>query len=166
MITIPNQIGQGGKFLNTELESILRTSAAFGSVNVATVVSPETAGNSAADVNAAIGGAEAKFVQEVTLTLQDEDGNVLEAFDGSVGPVGVLSIADTSAAGTAAIDPASIQDVNGNDKPIFVNGVATVLINYTGTWVATETVTLTLTNADMAEANGGNTVTFVDTLVA
>lgn len=162
MITIKKETGVGGKFLNTDLDAYLRGISAFATLGVKNPIVPATEGNSAAAVNAEI-IANAKFVQTVTIELRNEDDEVLTAFNGSVGPVGVLSIADTSAAGAAAIDPAS---VNADDKPIFVNGVATVLINYTGTFAGAETVTLTLTNTVMTEANGGDTVTFVDTLIA
>jgi len=165
VITIRKQFGQGGKFLNTDLEKVLKSISAFATVAVKNPIIPATVGNSAAAVNAEI-IAETKFVQTVTIELRNEDDEVLTGFNGSVGPVGVLSIAKTSTAGLVAIDPASILSVNGQDKPIFVNGIATVLINYTGTWVNADDVTLTLTNAAMAEANGGDTVTFVDTLIA
>jgi hypothetical protein len=166
MITIKPEFGQGGKHQNTDLDKVLRGMSAFATVAVKNPIIPATEGNSAAAVNAAIGGAALKFVQTVTIELRNEDDEVLTGFDGSVGPVGVLSIAKTSAAGLVAIDAASILSVNGQDKPIFVRGVATVLINYTGTWVNADDVTLTLTNATMAEANSGDTVTFVDTLIA
>lgn len=166
MIAIRERLGVGGKDLNTRLDGYMRAIAAFASFGVKIEPSPASIGNSAAAVNAAIGGVDAKFVQTITLTLKDADGFVLKDFNGSVGPVGVLTLATDSASGLVAFDATTIQDVNGNDKPIFVNGVATIKVEYTGAWLATETVTVTITEALMAESNGGAAQTVVDTLVA
>ena len=166
MIAIKRGTGEGGKYLNTDLDAYLRSISAFATVDVAIVPLPASVGNSAAVVNAAIAGDDEKFVQEITLTLKNADDEVLTAFNGSVGPVSVVTIATDSADGTVVFDATTILDVNGSDKPVYVKGVATLKIEYTGDWLSTETVTLTITEALMAEANGGAAQTVVDTLIA
>lgn len=166
MIQVRDTIGKGGKYLNTDIEKILKAQSAFSGKAVVIDISPASIGNSAATINAAIGGAEGKFVQDITLTLKDLDGNTLEAFTGSYGPIGVLTVATNSASGSVAFDADTIEVINSVNKPIFTNGVATVSIEYTGTFVAADTVTLTVTEADMAEANGGDAQTVVDTIIA
>lgn len=147
MITIKKEFGQGGKFVNTDLYKVLQGISAFASLDVATVPIPASLANSAAVINAAIGGAALKFSQDIVLTLKDEDGNTLIGFSGSVGPIGILTLAETSGSGVLAFDTDTVLTVNGNVKPIFVEGVAIVTVDYTGTWsggtLQIETITAT-----------------------
>lgn len=123
--------------------------------DIVAAATPATPGSSAAAVAAAIGGAAAKFTRTVTIKLQDAAGNVHDWFNGQLG----ITIAEVTAGdGVAAI-------AAGATKATFVEGVATVVVEYTGTWALGDTSTLTLTQATVL----GYTVaakTSVDTLVA
>lgn len=117
------------------------------------VVSPATLASSAAAVNAAIGGAAAKFTRQVVVELQAANGERHDWFDGT------FAIAATkSSSGTIAIAGAL-------SVATFVNGRATITLEYTGTWTAADTATFTITGG----AKLGYTIsnkTSVDTLAA
>lgn len=116
-------------------------------------VSPATLGSSAAAVTAAIGGAAGKFTRTVTIKLQTAAGQVHEWFQGTF-----AIAASKTGSGTIAI-------AGGLSSATFVNGVATVTLEYTGAWASTNTATLTVTGGTKL----GYTIsdkTSVDTLVA
>ena len=117
------------------------------------VASPATLGSSAAAVATAIAGA--GFTRDVVLELQDADGNVHSWFSGSMD----IAVAEVTAGdGVSAIS-------GGGSSVDFVAGQATVTIEYTGTWAAADTQTLTVTGGTVL----GETITnktSVDTLVA
>jgi hypothetical protein len=114
-------------------------------------ITPATVGNSAAAVTTAIAGA--GFSRNVTIALVDASSNIHTWFDGTF----AITIADT-ATGAAAIR-------GGASVATFVNGVALITIDYTGTWASTNTSTFTITGGTKL----GFTVadkTSVDTLIA
>lgn len=114
-------------------------------------VTPATLGSSAAAVTTAISGA--GFFRTVTIKLVTAANETHDWFSGTF----AITIADT-ATGTAAI-------VGGGSTATFVNGVATVVIQYTGTWASTNTATFTVTGGTKL----GYTIadkTSVDTLIA
>lgn len=86
----------------------------------------------------------AAWTQEVVVTLETADGEIIPYS----GPV-VLAIADTSVAGTATIDPAA-------GSHYMTDGVLEVVISGdAAAWLAGETVTLTVSIND--EDPGGGT---------
>jgi hypothetical protein len=91
----------------------------------------------------------------VTIQLQMADGTPFTNFTGSL-PVGV--VADTAGDGDCAL-AGSITEVD------FVAGVATVTIEYTGTWAADDTATLTVGNSSTVLGNALSNKTCVDTFV-
>jgi hypothetical protein len=142
-----------GVAIGLRQEIALRDRALSGQFVLA--CSPATLGNSAAAVNAAIGGAAAKFTRTVVVKLTDTAGNIHTWFDGTFG----IAASKVSAGGglVAVADGASVAT--------FVKGVASVVLEYTGTWAEGNTCTLTVTGS----ARLGYTVTnktSVDTLVA
>lgn len=133
-------------------EVALRDKALSG--DMVLVATPATLGSSAAAVNAAIGGAAAKFTRNVVIELQSANGDVHTWFDGTF----AIAATKTSVAGVIAIAGALT-------VATFVNGHATITLEYTGTWVAADTATLTVTGSTKL----GYTITnktSVDTLVA
>lgn len=135
-----------------EAEDRLRRLAMSGDLEF--VADPETAANGFTAINAAIAGAASKFTQTVTFTLQTAAGEVHTWYTGTR----TIGIADTSSAGTAAIaDTATATTLK------FVAGVGTVTVEYTGTWAAAETATLTLTDGNVLGVEPGD-ATFVDTI--
>lgn len=100
------------------------------------VATPATLGSSAAAVNAAIGGAGAKFSRDIVIKLQDAAGNVHSWFNGTF----AIAAAKVSTSGVVAI-------AGGLSVATFVNGVATITLNYTGTWAAADTQTFTVTGS-------------------
>lgn len=123
--------------------------------DITLVLTPATPGSSAAKVAAAIAGTAGKFVRTVTFELKDAAGNVHTWFNGDIS----LSITETTAGdGVAAI-------AGSATKVSLVEGVGSIDIEYTGTWAAADTSTLTTTQRDIA----GVTITAKtskDTLVA
>ncbi len=120
---------------------------------IALVVSPATLGNSAADINAAI-VADDKFVRQVKVELKaSADEDVHQWFTGSFS----AAVAKTGD-GTAAI-------ADEGDSVELENGVGYVDIEYTGTWAAADTCTLTITGGTIMGYSVSNK-TSVDTLVA
>ena len=120
---------------------------------IALVVSPATLGNSAADINAAI-VADDKFVRQVKVELKaSADGDVHQWFTGSFS----AAVAKTGD-GTVAI-------ADEGDSVELENGVGYVDIEYTGTWAAANTCTLTITGGTIMGYSVSNK-TSVDTLVA
>ena len=116
-------------------------------------VSPATLGSSAADVNEAI-GADGKFVRRVKVELKTSaNGDVHQWFTGSFS----AAVAKTGD-GTAAI-------ADEGDSVELENGVGYVDIEYTGTWAAADTCTLTITGGTIMGYSVSNK-TSVDTLVA
>lgn len=133
-------------------EVALRDKALSG--DMVLVLSPATLGSSAAAVNAAIGGANAKFTRDVVIELQAANGDVHTWFDGTF----AIAATKTSVAGVIAIAGALT-------VATFVNGRTTITLEYTGTWAAADTATLTVTGSTKL----GYTITnktSVDTLVA
>lgn len=123
--------------------------------DIALVLTPATPGSSAAKVAAAIAGTAKKFVRTVKLELKDAAGNIHTWFNGDID----LTIAEVTAGdGVAAIAESAT-------KVSLVEGVGSIDIEYTGTWAAADTSTLTTTQRDIA----GVTIaakTSKDTLVA
>jgi hypothetical protein len=127
--------------------------AAMMSGDVEIDVSPATCGT-------LLSGLVSSADRVVTIQLQKADGTPFTNFTGSL-PVGV--IANTAGDGDCAL-AGTITEVD------FVAGVATVTIEYTGTWAAEDTCTLTVEDTttlagedfdvDVADA------TSVDTLIA
>ncbi len=122
------------------------------------VATPTTLGSSAAAVNAAIGGAAAKFTRQVTIELQNAAGDVHTWFNGSL----AIAVAEvTAGSGVSAI-------AGGVSSVTFVEGVATVTLEYTGAWAggvkqvetqqithkadAAGTITVTVTSAGMTDS--------------
>ena len=129
----------------------LRSKAMSG--DIALKCTPATLGSSAAAVTAAIAGAALKFTRTVVVTLETAAGDVHTWFSGTRD----IAVARTGS-GTIAIAAAAT-------AATFVNGSASVVMEYTGTWADTNTATLTVTGSTLL----GHTVTnktSVDTLVA
>jgi hypothetical protein len=91
--------------------------------DLAWVCEPATAASSAAAVNAAIGGAAAKFTRQVSIRLQRANGDRHSWFDGTV----AIAAARTGA-GTIALAAADASPVT------FTNGERVVTLEYTGAW--------------------------------
>lgn len=111
------------------------------------VLSPATLSNSAAAVNAAVGGVAEKFVRTVQVELQAADGTVHEWFTGEL----EAAVAETTAGdGTSAI-------ADSATKVSLENGQGTIDIEYTGAWsggtkqVETATCAGTITTAGNAK---------------
>lgn len=123
--------------------------------DIVLALTPATLGSSAAAVAAAIAGTAGKFVRTVKFELKDAAGNIHTWFNGDIG----LAIAESTAGdGVAAI-------AGSATKVSLVEGVGSIDIEYTGTWAAADTSTLTTTQRDIA----GVTIaakTSKDTLVA
>jgi hypothetical protein len=133
-------------------EVVLRDKALSG--DMVLVVVPATLGSSAATVNAAIGGVDAKFTRDVVIELEAANGDVHTWFDGTFD----IAATKTSTAGVIAIADALTE-------ASFVNGRATITLEYTGTWAAADTATLTVTGSSKLGYTIANK-TSVDTLVA
>lgn len=132
-------------------EQLLRDKALSG--DLVLVVTPATLASSAAAVNAAIGGAGAKFTRNVTVELKTAAGELCTWFTGSM----VIAASDTSS-GTYALD--------GVTSPItLTNGRAVVPTKYTGSWlggtyqVETATVALDPGTAQVETATAAGTIT-------
>jgi hypothetical protein len=142
---------------NTAADAIQDTKldlkAAAMSGDMVYAASPATPGSSTAAVLAAIAGAAQKFTRSVTFTLKTAAGDTHTWFSGTV----PLTIADNAAGAAAIADSAT--------DATFVAGVATVVVEYTGTWAEGNTSTLTL---DVGTLLGYTLVdvTSVDTLIA
>lgn len=121
--------------------------------DVVLACNPSTCGSSAEAVAAAI-TADEKFVRTVEVTLKDSAGNLHEWFNGSFS----VAVTKSSTSGLAALD-------EGVSTVKLVNGVGKVNINYTGTWAAEDTCTLTVTGKTFGGV-ATNNQTSVDTLVA
>jgi hypothetical protein len=111
------------------------------------VLSPATLSNSAAAVNAAVGGAAEKFVRTVLVELQAADGTVHEWYTGEL----AAAVTETTAGdGTSAI-------ADSATKVSLENGQGTIDIEYTGAWsggtkqVETATCAGTITTAGNAK---------------
>lgn len=121
--------------------------------DVTLAISPATLGSSAAAVATAIAGD--GFTRDVEVTLENAAGDRMTWFNGSF----AIAASETTAGdGTAAIS-------GGGSTVSFVEGKATVTLEYTGTWAAADTATLTVTGKDILGYSTSN-VTSVDTLVA
>lgn len=112
------------------------------------VVTPATLGSSAATVNA--GG----FTREVKVELQNAAGDVHEWFNSTF----AIAASKTSASGVIAIAGALTE-------ASFVNGRATITLEYSGAWAAADTATLTVTGSTKL-GYAITDKTSVDTLVA
>ena len=120
--------------------------------DIVLAVSPVTLGSSAAAVNTAIAGD--GFSRDVAITLKNTAGDLLP-FNGSL-PVSIASVTDGD--GVADIDSAT--------TVTFVNGSASITVNYTGTWAAADTCTLTVGNTSSILGYSVANKTSVDTLIA
>lgn len=119
------------------------------------VATPAALGSSAAAVNAAIGGAAAKFTRQVRIELQNAAGDIHTWFNGSL----AIAVAEITAGdGISAI-------AGGVSTVEFVEGVGTITIEYTGTWAAADTQTLTITGGTIL-GYAVTDKTSVDTLIA
>jgi hypothetical protein len=116
--------------------------------------SPATLGSSAAAVNTAIAGA--GFSRTVSITLKNTAGATLYPFSGTL-PIAVTE--DTDGDGTSNIE-------GGGSTVAFVSGVASVEINYVGTWAADDTQTLTVGDTSTILGFAVADATSVDTLVS
>lgn len=120
------------------------------------VAVPAEAGSSAAAVTAAIDAAtDDTYRKTVAFELRNAAGEVHTWWTGTR----TIGIADDADGAAAIAGTASATTV------VFVAGVATVTIEYTGVWAAEKVVTLTLTAGDVAGHTLSNK-THVDTLVA
>lgn len=115
---------------------------------------PATLGSSAAAVNAAIGGAGAKFTRNIVLNLKSVDGKLHDWYQGKMN----IAATKSSTSGVVAI-------AGSLSQATFVNGVATITLEYTGTWATADTCTLTVTGGNLLGYAITNK-TSVDTLVA
>ena len=116
---------------------------------------PTTAGSSAATVAADIAGGAGKFVRNVVVTLETAAGAVHTWFSGKRDAAAAVV---TAGDGTAAIT-GSATDIT------FVAGSVTVAIDYTLTWAAADTCTLTVTGGTLLGYAVADK-TSVDTLIA
>jgi hypothetical protein len=116
-------------------------------------VTPAVLGSSAAAVNAAIAGSAAKFTRKVSIELQSANSNLHGWFDGTF-----AIAASNTGSGTIAI-------AGGLTTATFTNGRASVTLEYTGTWAAADTATLTVTGGTKLGYAVSNK-TSVDTLIA
>jgi hypothetical protein len=117
------------------------------------LVDPETLGSSATTINAGIG--DDGFTRDVSIELQNTDGDALVPFNGTL-PVDVA----TSSNGSEAAD------IDNATTVTFVNGVASITINYTGTWVEADTCTLTVGDTSTILGYSVADATSVDTVIA
>ncbi len=124
------------------------------SQDIILVATPATLGSSAAAVNAAIAGDDEKFTRTVAVKLTNTEGDTHSWYTGTL----AIAVAKSSTSGVVAID-------GGGSTVALVNGVGSVILNYTGTWAEGDTTTLTITGGTILSATVTNK-TSVDTLVA
>ncbi|MDF2881583.1 MAG: hypothetical protein K0R54_2140 [Clostridiaceae bacterium] len=118
------------------------------------VLSPATTGSSAATVNAAIGGSNAKYTRKVTVSVKTAAGEVCSFINGTF----AIAATKTSTNGVIAI--------SGSATTVTISeGIGTVTLEYTGTWVAADTQTLTITGGTKLGYTIANK-TSIDTLIA
>ena len=134
-------------------QDALRRKAMSGDMTFAAV--PATLGNDFNDIHDAITADDNdKFYRTVKFELRTAAGEIHTWFNGGK----TISIGHVTAGdGAAAI-------AGGGTTATFVDGVATVVVEYTGTWAAADTATLTLAENDVL----GYTLserTSVDTIV-
>lgn len=142
-------------YVSKEFFEYLRGVEGALSGDVVLVLGPAALGSSATVINAAIAGEAEKFVRTVTFTVKNAAGDTLTFFNGDVA---ITVTPDTVGDGTAAAEDSAT-------KVTLVNGVGSVNIEYTGTWAAADTCTLTTTTRDIAGVATG-AKTSVDTLIA
>lgn len=123
--------------------------------DIVLTLSPATTGSKATEITAALLPEGGKFVRTVKFELKDAAGNIHTWFNGDID----LTVADVTAGdGASAI-------ANEATKVTLIEGIGTIDIEYTGTWAADDTNTLTTTQRDIC----GVTITAktsVDTVVA
>lgn len=134
------------------VEANIRKMTNMLSGNMLFVASPPTLGSSAEAVNTAIAGD--GFSRTVDIYLTNNLGEVLP-FNGTA-PVSIAS--NTTDDGVA--------DINNATTVTFVDGVSSIVINYTGTWTAADTCTLTVGNTSSILGYSVANKTSIDTLVA
>jgi len=136
-----------------EIRELLCSMAAGISGGLSIRVTPATCGSSAAAVATAIASTAAKYQRKVRVEVVDAEGKVADWFNGA------LSIAATKASTSGRVA------INGGGATVTLkDGAAEVTLDYTGTWAAAETQTLTVSGSI-----AGVTLTqktSVDTLVA
>lgn len=153
MYTTKNYSTDGGdKWVvdGVNLNSVVKAIAG----DIAIEITPAITGGSAAGITTAIAGVNLKYTREIALKLIDIDGTVHDWYNGSM----AIAVTETTAGvGTSAISASAT-------TATFVNGMATVIVEYVGAWAAADTQTLTVT--------GGNILgyavadkTSVDTLI-
>lgn len=121
--------------------------------DIVLVLTPATTGSSAAGVAEAIEGDAGKFTREVVVTLEDSAGNIIKC-----GATFAIAVAEV----TAGDGVSAIADEATNI--VLEEGQGVVTLEYTGTWAAGDTCTLTVTGGTVAGVTVSNK-TSVDTLV-
>lgn len=135
----------------TTYEAFINRLMEAASGDMVIVLDPTTTGSSAAEVTDDIAGAEGEYVRTVGVELQNAAGDVHTWFNGS------LTVADTENTdgdGTAAADA----------TVALTNGVGTISVAYIGTWIATDSQTITVSGTVLGNALAQKTS--VDTLIA
>jgi hypothetical protein len=130
-----------------------RDKALYG--DMVLVITPDTVASTAVAVNAAIGGAAAKFTRSVVVELQDALGNRHDWYDGTI-----AFAATKTGAGTVAMAAGT--------PTVMTQGRATATIEYTGAWNAADTAIVTASFASPTNTRLGYTVAAkasTDTLV-
>ena len=150
-VNVDGEVLQGttGK---TNLSELMVNDILYGDFKLA--VDPAVLGSSLAVITADIADEEKeKFTRTVVCKLVNKENEVREYFNGKI-PV---SVAKSSTAGIVSIGAVTELE--------FVNGQATVDIEYTGTWEVADTCTLTLGTNFVVAGITLDAVTSVDTLV-
>lgn len=133
---------------SVESDIELLSSMIGGDIEIA--VDPVTLGSSAAAVNAAIAGD--GFTRTVAVSIVNSNDDVLP-YNKTL-PIEVVAVTDGD--GDASVVGSTVT---------FVNGVASVVITYTGAWAAADTCTLTVGDTSSILGYSVSNKTSVDTLV-
>jgi len=130
-----------------EDDSAIRESAMSG--DLVLVLTPATAGSSAATINAG------SFTRDVLVELKNTAGDIHNWFTGTFA---IAVVDDTAGDGSSAIAESAT-------TVALTNGVGTVTIEYSGTWASDDTETLTVTGGTKLGYSIDNK-TSVDTAIA
>lgn len=106
-------------------------------------VNPETTASESATITADI-ASDTKYVRTIEVTLVTTDDETHTWFNGTI-PVATTE--NTNTDGVTAIE-------DGATTIQFVNGVASVTIEYTGTWIENDTNTVTFSASNAGEVLG------------
>ena len=154
MYTTKNYRTDGGdKWVvdGVNLNSIVKAVAG----NMIIEVTPSTIGSSAADILAAIVGENLKYTRDIKLKLIAIDGSTHDWYNGAMN----IAVTETTAGdGTSTI-------ADNQTTVTFINGEATVTVEYIGTWAEADTQTLTITGGNILGYAITNK-TSIDTLIA